>query len=58
MDSLILFVEASLDQMKVIQSALDDFCIASSQKVNSVKSQLFVSTNVPNNLAKKLCQKS
>lgn len=58
MDSLILFVEASLDQMKVIQSALDDFCIASSQKVNSVKSQLFVSKNVPNNLAKKLCQKS
>ena len=40
-DDLILFVEASLDQAAIIKACLDDFSLASGEKVNKSKSKIF-----------------
>lgn len=45
-DYLLLFGEASVQQMKVIMSCLNTFCEASGQKVNIEKSQLYFLKNV------------
>lgn len=45
-DDLILFSEASMDQAAVIKACLEDFCIASGQRVNFDKSRVFFSSNV------------
>lgn len=50
-DDLLLFGEASLAQMNVMITCLDDFCSASGQKVSKDKSRLLISNNVPRGLA-------
>ncbi|XP_031099806.1 uncharacterized protein LOC116004005 [Ipomoea triloba] len=45
-DDLILFSEASPDQVEVIRDSLDRFCDASGQKISYKKSQVFFSKNV------------
>lgn len=45
-DDLVLFSEASQDQIKVIKECLDKFSAASGQKVSLSKSQIFFSNNV------------
>lgn len=45
-DELILFVEASMNQVRIIQTILNLFCKSSGQKVNLDKSGIFFSKNV------------
>lgn len=45
-DDLILFVEASVAQVRVIRKVLETFCLASGQKVNLEKSKKIFSKNV------------
>ncbi|PKI46826.1 hypothetical protein CRG98_032764 [Punica granatum] len=49
-DDLLLFSEASMEQVQVIKNVLDAFCAALGQKANSAKSLLFFSRNVPPDL--------
>ncbi|XP_057999242.1 uncharacterized protein LOC131178309 [Hevea brasiliensis] len=44
-DDLLLFVEASLDQMRVIMDCLNLFCSTSGQHVNVAKSSVWFSSN-------------
>ena len=53
---LILFTEASVEQLKVVLDCLNLFMDCSGQKVNYQKSQLFVSKNVDINLTRQLSQ--
>lgn len=48
---LILFTEASLEQIKVVQSWLDVFCKASGERVNKEKTNMFYSRNIHPNAA-------
>lgn len=50
-DDLVLFVEASIDQVVVIKSCLDRFCSASRERVNYNKSSVIFSQKVNENLA-------
>nr|KYP57513.1 Retrovirus-related Pol polyprotein LINE-1 [Cajanus cajan] len=45
-DDLILFAEATLDQVEVIQSCLNHFCASSGQKVSIEKTRIYFSKNV------------
>lgn len=45
-DDLLLFVEASLDQVEVIKTILDLFCNSSGQKISQDKSSIFFSNIV------------
>ncbi|KAL8139423.1 LOW QUALITY PROTEIN: hypothetical protein V2J09_005444 [Rumex salicifolius] len=45
-DDLILFVEASVAQIGVLRRVLENFCLASGQKVSLEKSKIFFSRNV------------
>lgn len=45
-DDLLLFGEATEDQMQVILTCLERFCDYSSQQINFQKSQLYCSSNV------------
>lgn len=45
-DDMVLFCEESQDQRKVVLTILDMFCRVSSQKVNVLKSCVYVSSNV------------
>ena len=45
-DDLMLFAEADMDQAAIIKACLDDFCAASGEKVNNMKSRIFFSKNV------------
>lgn len=53
-DDIVLVDEASVAQLRFIQSLLNKFCEASGQRVNIRKSELFVSPNVENNLVERL----
>lgn len=57
-DDLILFAEASSDQIGVIQSVLDLFCNFLGEKVNKEKTNLFCSSNVHPNVASALSNES
>ncbi|XP_038688673.1 uncharacterized protein LOC119987842 [Tripterygium wilfordii] len=57
-DDLVLFAEASIDQMNVVQDCLRTFCAGSGQKVSLKKSQIFVSRNVDPGVAQELAQMS
>nr|KYP71697.1 Retrovirus-related Pol polyprotein LINE-1 [Cajanus cajan] len=46
-DDLVLFAEASLDQVEIIQSCLNHFSASSGQKVSMEKTIIFFSKNVP-----------
>lgn len=58
MDDLILFVEASLSQIRVIRRVLEWFCGASRQKVNLEKSVIFFSENVHRDLVNLISNES
>lgn len=45
-DDIILFAEASVSQVKLINKCLREFCAVSGQRVSTSKSKLFVSPNV------------
>ncbi|CAJ2657953.1 unnamed protein product [Trifolium pratense] len=45
-DDLLLFAEASIEQAHCVMHCLDQFCLASGQKINSQKTQIFFSKNV------------
>ncbi|XP_039031943.1 uncharacterized protein LOC120166816 [Hibiscus syriacus] len=49
-DDMLLFAEASVDQMHVIRATLDEFCEVSGHKVNHGKTNIFFSKNVPTDL--------
>ena len=51
-DDLILFAEASVSQIRIIQTVLETFCRASGQKVNLEKSKIYFSNNVSRDLEK------
>lgn len=46
-DDMVLFAEASEEQISVIKECLDSFCNASGQRVNYNKSHILFSSNVP-----------
>lgn len=47
-DDLILFVEASVDQARIIQQCLNVFCDSSGHKVSKEKTRIYFSKNVHN----------
>ncbi|XP_061350094.1 uncharacterized protein LOC133295304 [Gastrolobium bilobum] len=53
-DDLLLFAEASQEQVLIIQQALHIFCDSSGQKVNHSKTRVFFSQNVGHTQAKHL----
>lgn len=57
-DDMVLFSEASLEQIEVIKNCLDLFCNISGQKVNYEKSSIFFSTGVDENTAVAITKKS
>jgi len=44
-DDVILFGEASVEQARIVNTCLQEFCAASGQKVSSQKSNIFFSPN-------------
>lgn len=55
-DDLIMFTEASEDQLNVVMNVLEDFCVCSGEKVNINKSAIFCSRNVSDTLASRLSE--
>ena len=55
-DDLIIFAEARLDQVQVINECLSNFCAASGQKVNTSKTRVFFSHNINHNIKSQLSQ--
>lgn len=53
-DDLVLISEASIDQAYLIQNVLYDLCEKSGQKVNLLKSKVFFSKNISENVAVEL----
>lgn len=45
-DDLLIFSEAKEDQLVCIKEGLDHFCSCSGQRVNYLKSSMFVSPNI------------
>lgn len=54
-DDLILFSEASLEQVEVVNNALNLFCMNSGQKINADKTRVFFSKNVNHIRANQIC---
>ncbi|XP_073049691.1 uncharacterized protein [Primulina eburnea] len=50
-DDMVLFAEASNEQIQVILECMNKFCIGSGQRINRQKSQIYVSKNVDITLA-------
>lgn len=57
-DDMILFSQATSDQVQVIQNCLEAFGIASGQQVNLHKSQIMFSSNVYSDLAGELSKRA
>ncbi|XP_019087314.1 PREDICTED: uncharacterized protein LOC109127232 [Camelina sativa] len=57
-DDLILFAEASFGQIRDIRKVLEQFCLASGQKVSLEKSKIFFSDNVGRELATMISEES
>ena len=53
-NDMVLFAEASVEQIQVIMDCLNRFCMSSGQRINFQKSQLFVSSNVDKSIAEEL----
>lgn len=53
-DDLLLFAEASVDQMRIILDSLNSFCEASGQKINPEKTSIVFSKNVTGQEATKI----
>jgi len=54
-DDLLLFAEASLEQINYINIIMDFFCRSSGQKVSKEKTRIFFSKNVPWQLRHQIC---
>ncbi|XP_038687586.1 uncharacterized protein LOC119986972 [Tripterygium wilfordii] len=50
-DDMVLFAEASVDQIKVVMECLNFFCASSGQRVSFQKSSIYVSKNVDQGVA-------
>lgn len=57
-DDLILFAEADLEQVRVIQTCLNLFCSSPGEKVNKDKTHLYCSHNVHPNVVTELSRES
>lgn len=57
-DDMLLFAEASVDQMNKIHQCLDEFCAASGQRVSVAKTKIFFSKNVSSALAENISRNS
>lgn len=57
-NDLILFAEASLEQVRIIQSCLEAFCKASGEKVNNDKTNMYVSRKVHSNVVMELSREA
>lgn len=57
-DDLILFAEAFVAQIRVIRKILENFCVASGQKVSLEKSKIYFSDNVSRDLEKLISDES
>ncbi|KAL4303140.1 hypothetical protein GQ457_10G015890 [Hibiscus cannabinus] len=55
-DDLILFAEASLDQLTIIQQTLNEFCACSGHRISVSKSQIHFSDNVCTDLREEIVQ--
>lgn len=53
-DDMVLFAEASIEQMGCILKILNDFSLVSGQRINFSKSSIFFSPNITSDLAKSL----
>lgn len=54
-DNLLLFAEASVEQMQVIKAAIEIFCNASGQNLSEEKTVLYFSRNVPKPTRQSIC---
>lgn len=57
-DDLVLFVEASMEQINIIMSCLSSFCLYFREKVNVVKTRICFSRNVNHTVASKISSTS
>ena len=55
-DDLLLFSEATVEQARVIQQCLDEFCRVSGQKVSKGKTRILFSKGMSNSLSLEICQ--
>ena len=53
-DDLVIFAEASLNQVRIIKKCMTAFCSASGQRVNAAKTRVFFSKNVNHNVREEL----
>ncbi|KAK9118356.1 hypothetical protein Scep_016449 [Stephania cephalantha] len=53
-DDLVLFAEASNEQVTMMNDVLNEFCACSGHKISKQKSQLLLSLNVSENLASRI----
>ncbi|XP_057419026.1 uncharacterized protein LOC130713258 [Lotus japonicus] len=53
-DDLLLFGEASMEQMETVMTCLGDFCSASGMKVSIAKTRMMISSNVGTHVASQL----
>lgn len=56
-DDLLIFSEANEDQLECIKEGLDQFCNCLGQRVNYLKSYMFISPNIPALEAERLSAK-
>lgn len=57
-DDVLLFAEASVEQITLMKNILDLFCRSLGQKVSEEKSRIFFSPNVPDILRQEICSAS
>lgn len=55
-NDMILFTEASMKQITVVNKCCDEFCEQSGQKVSVTKTQILFSNNVENSLAQRISE--
>lgn len=53
-DDMVLFAEVSMEQLQVILECFNTFCSGSGQRINFLKSHIFVSNNVDETMAHNL----
>lgn len=54
-DDLILFAKASVDQAKIIDSCLNQFCEVSGSKISVAKSRIYFSKNTREEVRSSIC---
>ena len=57
-DDMLLFTEASMDQLERVRNCLDMFCSTSGQKMSVVKTRIYFSKNVSVSLANDISRRS